>query len=228
MALSRPRASFDDAKRAWAQCFLGELPQSVSDQLFEASHVEHVEAGEIVLRGTEATCFVIVEGLVRIYLRGHDGRQATIRYAQDGDVAGVPPVLAETMPVWGDTVTDTTIIRLPTERYRALAQREVSLAWATARHLSEMMVSTNETLSADIFLPVRARVARHLLDLARRAPEGLVVDARHQQIANAIGSVREVVSREMKRFADDGLIARVPGGTLLADPAALHRISMGP
>jgi CRP-like cAMP-binding protein len=131
------------------------------------------------------------------------------------------------MAVWGDALTDVSLIRVSTGRFRALAQRDASLAWATARHLAHQIASAHDTLGADIFLPVRARIARHLLDLAERDADGLIVRARHQHIANAIGSVREVVSREMKRFAIEGLIERVPVGTRLIDSAWLHEISTG-
>ena len=49
----------------------------------------------------------------------------------------------------------------------------------------------------NMFLPVQARVARHLIDLASLQDDVLVVTAGHQEIADAIGSVREVVSRAL-------------------------------
>lgn len=227
MAVPEVASSLEQARSAWNLSFFGDLPEPLNSQLFEASWVEDAEAGTTVMRGMEASSFVVVDGLVRVYLRGHETRQVTIRYGSQSDVIGLPPVVLEQMPVWADAVTDVRIVRIPTERIRALAQREVVLAWAIARHLAQQMASTNDTLAADVFLSVRSRVARHLLDLAEREPEGLVVRARHQHIANAIGSVREVVSREMKRFADEGLVSRVRGGTLLLDSAELHRISSG-
>ena len=207
--------------------FLGDLPADLSAELFEASTVEDFEAGGVVMHGEEASCFVIADGLVRVYMRGRDGRQATIRYAEETEIVGIPPVIAERMAVWGEALTNVRLVRLPTEHFRAIAQREVSLAWAIARHLAQQISQSNDTLGADLFLPVRARVARHLLDLAHRDTEGLVVEARHRHIANAIGSVREVVSREMRRFAEDGLVKQVEGGTLLLDTAELHRIASG-
>src|SRR5919106_2645626 len=225
MKLSEVAAPVDDVTAAWERSFLGGLPADLSAELFEASTVEDVEAGGMVLRGEAASCFVIVGGLVRIYLCGRDGRQVTIRYAEQTEFVGMPPVIAGRMPVWGEALTSVRLIRLPTERFKTIAQREVSLAWAIARHLAQQISQSNDTLGADLFLPVRARVARHLLDLAHRDTEGLVVEARHRHIANAIGSVREVVSREMRRFAEDGLVKQVEGGTLLLDTAELHRIA---
>jgi DNA-binding Lrp family transcriptional regulator len=53
---------------------------------------------------------------------------------------------------------------------------------------------------------------------------------RHGEIAASMGSVREVVSRELKRMERDGLVQRVGGITgylRINDPAALRGISLG-
>ena len=49
--------------------------------------------------------------------------------------------------------------------------------------------------------------------------------ASYQNVADAIGSVREVVSREISRMRTAGMVARVRGGLLLKDPNALHTAS---
>ena len=227
MALTDHAVTVDDVIDAWNDSLFGALPKPLGQALFEASRVEVFDPGDIVLRGADPHAFVIVDGLVRVYMRGRDGRQATIRYAMQGDAVGVPPVFHRGIDVYGDAITHIKLIRLPTQRFRALTQREPTLGWAVVQHLAAQIATTNDTLSADVFLPVRARVARHLLDLARRESAGLVVRASHQQIANAIGSVREVVSREMRRFTEDGLIARATDGVVLLDSAELHRLSGG-
>lgn len=219
----------DEVRHAWAQSFLADLPEA-SARLLEGTRVEAVPAGSIVLRGGNAndqTVALVVAGLVRVFVRSHDGRQATARYAAEGEIVGLPPLLAETMPIAVDAVTDARLVRLPTERFKTMAARDAALAWATARYLAQQVSNGNETLSADIFLPIRSRVARHLLDLAQREPDGLVVHVGHQHIADAIGSVREVVSREMKRLQTAGLVARMDRGVLITDPAALHVIASG-
>jgi CRP-like cAMP-binding protein len=76
-----------------------------------------------------------------------------------------------------------------------------------------------------MFLPVQARVARHLIHLAVLQSDVLVVTAGHQEIADAIGSVREVVSRAMGWMREEGLIARRGNQTILTDVARLRVIA---
>lgn len=205
------------------------LPGPLARELLAGTRPETAEPPEVILGGSSRRDLILViDGLVRLYLRGRDGRQATARYAAHGEIVGLPPLLVDAMPIWGEALTTVRLLRLPGERFKRIAERDVTLAWATARYVAYQLSATNETLSADIFLPVRARVARHLLDMAQREPEGLVVRARHQHIADAIGTVREVVSREMRRLAEERIIARTGQGTLLLDSAELHRISSGP
>jgi CRP/FNR family cyclic AMP-dependent transcriptional regulator len=70
-------------------------------------------------------------------------------------------------------------------------------------------------------------VSRHLLDLAERKDNQLVVQVNQQELADAIGSVREVVARALRQLQDDDLVARTPGALVLLDPAALHALASG-
>lgn len=216
---------------AWTNSFLSDLPGHLRSRLLDGSAWQRLDPAELLLSGdasgARAGIHLILDGLVRVYLRGRDGRQATVRYATHGEVIGLPPVLVVGMTIWAEAVTQVEVVRFSSRRFLSLAACNIELAWPTARYLALQLSSTNDLLAADIFLPVRARIARHLLDLAQREGDHLVVAARHQHIADAIGSVREVVSREMRRLANEGLIERVADKTVLLDPAMLHRISSG-
>lgn len=219
-----------DAVEAWQESFLGDLPGHLAERLLENASLYSAPSGEILLRGqapNEAAAFLILSGLVRVYLTSKEGRQATTRYAGRSEIVGLPPILTGDIPVTIEAVTESDVVRMSARDFRALASREVAVAWATACYLARQLRTGNETLGANIFFPVRARVARHLLDLAERTPAGLVVGVQHQYIADAIGSVREVVSREMKRLADEGVISRAGGGIVIHKPADLHVIASG-
>ena len=66
-------------------------------------------------------------------------------------------------------------------------------------------------------------MARHLLDLAveRRRGSELVVAIAQQDLADAAGTVREVVVRALRELREDGLLRTRRDGILLLDPERL-------
>ena len=83
---------------------------------------------------------------------------------------------------------------------RRAAERDVRVARALLDELSERVLSfVVEIPSA--FATVRQRVARHLLDLASERQRGseLVASIGQQDLADAVGTVREVVGSSVAR-----------------------------
>ncbi len=71
------------------------------------------------------------------------------------------------------------------------------------------------------FQRVESRLAAALLDRA----EGEEVRATHQELATAIGSAREVVSRRLDALARSGLVATERGAVLIRDRTGLARLA---
>jgi CRP/FNR family transcriptional regulator len=75
-------------------------------------------------------------------------------------------------------------------------------------------------------LTVRARLARFLLSQGQppegEPPPGVHVRWTHHEIANQIGTVREVVSRTMRAFVKDGLIKLERHRIIVLDREALR------
>ena len=229
---------------AWNDSFMSTFPPQVTRALLADARESVVKAGDLLHRGADhagmATLALIADGLVRTYIRSESGRQVTTRYAWPGDVVGAPAVVLASLgdkraeELWriygghslnSEALRDTRVLHVPAERFLELAQTEASVACALARSLAGVQVETEQILADGLFLPVRARVARHLMDLAVSRDGVLVVAEGHQEIAEAIGSVREVVSRTLARLRDDGVVDRRDGETVLLDPAALHAIA---
>jgi CRP/FNR family transcriptional regulator len=49
----------------------------------------------------------------------------------------------------------------------------------------------------------------------------------HQQLADELGSVREIVTRLLRGFADQGLVRLTRGAVEVLDAAALRRVAEG-
>lgn len=73
---------------------------------------------------------------------------------------------------------------------------------------------------------MRERVARQLLDIAieTRSPVGLVAPLTQQDLADSVGTVREVVARVLREFRDEGLVHTEPSRIVITDPDGLAAI----
>jgi CRP-like cAMP-binding protein len=242
-----PFAAFSPAiANAWQASFMASCPSHIVRALLANAREERVEAGEVFYRGAYhdqmAMLGLVAEGLLRIYLLADTGRQVTLHYADPGDIVGAPALLlagaqsaGDHAPrpwqllggrkIHGEALRDSLLLRLSPGQFLRLVRTEVAVAWPLAMFLARRAVAAQQILSDDMFLPIQARVARHVIDLAVPQGDVLVVSAGHQEIADAIGSVREVVSRAMGQMRDEGLITREGNQTVVTDVARLRAIA---
>ena len=182
--------------------------------------VEHkLGRGEILFLAGDAArgLYVIVEGAVRAYRVGSDGREQVIHVERAGATVGEVPFFDEggyPSTVAGEEQSNLLFIGR-TEVYTLLSDHP-TIAIAALKVLAARLrncASLVETLSLH---DVDRRLARLLLTEARargqRFADVLEFDflLTHQQVASRIGSVREVVSRAFSRLQQAGLV-RVDG-----------------
>lgn len=97
------------------------------------------------------------------------------------------------------------------------------IAWAIAEEITHRLYVYMEVIAATTFGTVSQRVARHLLDLSCSHQQGptLLAQVSQQELADAVGSVREVVARSLRQFRKMGLVETTPHGILIHDPKGL-------
>ncbi|MCW2855477.1 MAG: transcriptional regulator, Crp/Fnr family [Marmoricola sp.] len=226
---------------AWETSFMSSFPARVTEALLDGAEEAKVAVGDVFLPAAaghlgEASLVLILDGLVRTYIRAHTERQITIRYAWPGDVLGVPALVLAGAgsrihgsygghALHAEALRETRVLNICAERFLKLGQSEPSVAYGVATLLAYLTVETEQMLQDGLFLSVRARVARHLLELAVWHDGALVVPHGQSEIADAIGSVREVVSRTLIRLRSEGVVDRRENATVLVDPASLHAIA---
>jgi CRP-like cAMP-binding protein len=102
--------------------------------------------------------------------------------------------------------------------YTSRSSRTGSCAEELTRQLHELLAD----LSDQAFMSIRQRLVRQLLLLATPGPgQCLVVRAAQQDLADAIGSVREVVTRNLHQLHVEGLIDTRRDEIILLDPERL-------
>jgi CRP-like cAMP-binding protein len=221
----------DDLPTEWVRAievsFLGRLPERTWRLLFERAHQIDAPPKTVLYTETEqvrtAHLVLVLDGLVRVYRTSRSGREVTIRYARRGDILGLPSVVAEVSPAAAQAVIPTRVVTMSAQALRSRAQRDSQLAWAMAEEMAGSLFNIQERLAHNVFAPVRSRVARYLLDVASPTGTAYVAAASYEDIAGAIGTVRDVVARTLAALRDEGLICRTDLGILLLDVDRLRQ-----
>lgn len=203
--------------------FVSSLPKEAAERLLAGAITISVPAGALIGGDEESPrVIVVVHGLLRIFLRSADGRQVTVRYARSGDVAGLTLVLGGPGPTSIQAMTSSSVAALRVDDLRALLASDPAVARACAEELTRQLHRALDDLSEQAFLSVRQRVVHHLLALASvGAGSHPVVRVGQQELADAVGSVREVVTRALHRLREDGLIETARDEIVLLDPIGL-------
>jgi CRP/FNR family cyclic AMP-dependent transcriptional regulator len=213
-----------DVRAAAAAGPMARLPAEVLTRLLDGQTIVRVAAGGVLYRpGETAGLHLVVEGLLRVSMTSEEGRQVTVRYARRGDVLGVPVAVSGSAPVSVQAVTDAVAMSTRQGLLPAVALRDPRVGVWVAEELATRVDGLLLELARNTFWPVRRRLARHLLDLAADTQRGedLLVRASHQELADHIGTVREVVARTLATLRADGYLVTEGHVIRLVDPHAL-------
>ena len=200
------------------------------DQLLGAGTDQvHVARGApIFAAGQLRKIALIGTGVVRVFVTTRLGRQLTIGYARTGDLIGLAPALAHTDEWQAEAIIDTTLTLLSVEQLHRATERSPELAWAVAEHLATLATDALHAIADEAGQPTTVRIARHLRQVSLQGVGGrLVAHVSHQRLADAAGTAREVVSRELNALRRDGVITTAAGSVTIIDEGRLAEIAAG-
>ena len=128
----------------------------------------------------------------------------------------------ETYNTEGQAESEVTTIVLPKTMFEQLVKEETAFRnfvfSAYARRLIDLMRVVDDVA----FGRIDVRLAERLVKLAGEFRE---ITATHQQLANELGTAREVISRVLSDFHKRGLIAQSRGRITLIDVGALSALA---
>ncbi len=205
--------------------FLHALPDAAVDRLLDQALRITVPAGVSLYRSDEQPrVIVVLSGLLRVFLRSVEGRQVTVRYVRSGDVIGLVLVLGGPAPMNIQALTAASVVALRVETLRALLAADVLVARACAQELSQQLRQAFEDFTAQAFLTLRQRIILQLRTLATPGQgRHLVVHASHEELAETVASVREVVTRTLDQLGREGLVETGRDEIVVLDPLRLSQ-----
>ena len=220
--------ALDAAARAAIEASnLRTIPAERLSRLSGEASRRHAAAGSTIHAegNTSPHLELVVSGLVRVYVTGRDGRTMTVRYCRPGALIGTVSLFAERfeLPAAIQAVTEADLLAFRPSAVQGAAGRDPRVARALLAELSERVLSFIVQIRDSAFTTVRQRVARHLLDLASEDQTGseLVAAVGQQQLADAVGSVREVVVRALRELREGAVIETRRDRIVILDPERL-------
>ncbi len=187
-------------------------------------------AGDTVFSEGEpcAGLYVVESGHIRIFKRSASGREQVLSVEGPGSsVAELPVFDGGSYPASVNAIDSATLLFVSKQDFQALCLAHPQVALKVLRVVGarlRRLVGIIEELS---FTTVRHRLASLLLRLARngkRTTEGveITLPATNQELASQIGTVRELVSRNLSRFQSEGLVKIDGRSVIIHDPKALE------
>jgi CRP/FNR family transcriptional regulator len=152
---------------------------------------------------------ILESGFARAFLSGGDGRQTTVRYVHEGELMGGAQVLHISFEGSVQFVLDSTVVHLDMTAFRQLVISDVEICYALAGDLGARFEHTVRIAASHAFGSVAQRLAADLLDRAcdhQRQWGKLETSSSQQELADSVGSVREVVARGLAELRDRRLI----------------------
>ncbi|MBE6573980.1 MAG: Crp/Fnr family transcriptional regulator [Ruminococcaceae bacterium] len=152
--------------------------------------------------------FMVRSGCLRVYIMSEEGKDITLYRLHPGDMcmlAASCVIQSITFDVFVDAEEDSECCVIEGNAYSRLSEgnptvKIFSLETAVSRFSDVMWV-----MQQILFMSMDKRLAIFLYDEALRTSSD-VINLTHEQIARYMGSAREVVSRMLKYFSNEGIV----------------------
>ena len=215
----------DELCGSLAESRLRGLDADLLGRITEGSRRLDVAAGAVREIGS-GMFDLVLRGLVRAFVIAPDGREATLRYCRRGSLMGTATIFSPLPSVAGQkALVPSRILVMRPAIVRSLAETDVRVALALLHETSDLTQAYITMAGGQVLSSLRQRIAAHLLEMANVPDAGgpeLIVAGEQQQIADAVGTVREVVVRILRDFREAGLVRTTRHGTIITDPVGLE------
>lgn len=193
------------------------------------SHIVHYKKGTQVHQGPLDCIGVLLvkRGQLRVYTMSEDGREVTLYrlFPDDVGILSASCALdAVTFDVYIDAAEDTEVLLTDSVAFRKLAKDNIYVRCygyeMASNRLSEMLWKMQQVL----FLSADRRLAIFLLEESAKR-NSREIHMTHEEIARFMGTAREVVSRLVKYFNQEGWVKTSRGCISLTNYDALKDLA---
>lgn len=203
-----------------------DLTAGQSSILYAAVDKKRFKRGEnIVEQGKiSGTLFMILSGKARVLSQDARGREVIMATIEVGDCIGEMSLIdgqPHSATVRAEVQTD--VLTLNRETFLRCLHENAAMADAVMRGLVRRLRRADKQIESLALMDVYGRVHAVLLEMAQADADGALIlrsKVSRQDVAKMVGASREMVSRVMKHFEDEGVVTEREDGSFLLKPQA--------
>lgn len=208
-----------------------ELDKDELTYLAERASVRRFDAGEVIFSEGDACpgLWVIESGRVRIFKSSPTGREQVLAIEGPGrSVAELPVFDGGKYPASAASVGETSLLFISKGDFQSLCLKHPQVALKVLRTVGRRLRGLVAMIEELSFSTVRHRLVALLVRMARQGeqtPQGIAVilPQNNQELAARIGTVRELVSRNISRLQAEDLIQIEGRKVIIPDLKALQK-----
>ena len=205
---------------------LTDLPADLAQALAEQAKPMNAPAGTVLFdHGVACQALpLVLSGSIKVSKRADNGREIRLYGVHPGElcIVTVSCLLGDDpYPATGLAETPVSAVAVPRTLFMGLMASHAPFRDRVFSLFSERLTGLMQLVEEVAFRKLDQRLAAWLV---ARGPD---ITASHQRIADELGSVREIVSRLLKQFEDQGWVRLGRERIVLADAEALRRLGAG-
>jgi len=159
----------------------------------------------LFLQGDAATgLYLLTKGRLKVFKLLRDGRTATVRHVDAGQTFAEAALFHDEYPASTETMTDCRLYRFETDDVLALLAAQPQFAVNMIASMAHLLGLLNSRVE-ELLLPVPARLARYLLDLADKQ-----LDLAREGRDGAAGGAQGRAPQEHAVLPDHPRVVRLP------------------
>lgn len=208
--------------------FWKDLTEQQRNYLTQNMVKKQFNKGEAMHSGSDncSGLFLIQKGQVRAYIISEGGKEITLYRLFDRDICifSASCIMKNiAFQVLVEVEKDTQAYLIPTPAFRKLSTEALSVQVFTNNLMASRFSEVMWIMEQALFMSFDKRLGNFLLDqVILEESNSLVIT--HEKIANHMGTAREVVTRMLKYFQNEGIVALRRGAIEVVDKDKLEEL----
>ncbi len=208
--------------------FWNNLSKEQQTMIASEAKERQIGSGTLLRNGSDCVGLLLVkQGQLRVYVLSDEGKELTLYRLYERDIclfSASCMISSLQFDVFVAAERDTTILHLSPEAYKQLMNSSLAVANYTNQLMASRFSDVMWLLDQILNKKLDSRLGALLLE-ERDLNGSNELRVTHEQLANHLGSVREVVSRMLKHFQNEGLVQLGRGGIRLLDVSRLRLLA---